>query len=77
LLDDQKKALESEGTASMWKDVSMGSIGRLPNFSRIKDADGLMVKNKKVSNCNRYLAFQETRIRRSLANGEVKRAVLI
>jgi hypothetical protein len=68
----QKKTFESERKSSSGWDyfTSLGSIGRLPHFSR-----GMELKEVKRS--NRYLAFQEKRIVSAVEQGEIRKAVLV
>lgn len=68
----QKKTFESERKSSSGWDYfkSLGSIGRLPHFSR-----GMTLREVKRS--NRYLAFQEARIVSAVEAGQIRKAVLV
>lgn len=73
----EEKAPHSKGNASMECTVSAGMIGRLPNYTGKLDSNGLAVKHNKISNCNRYLSFQEGRIDKALKERNFAKAVLI
>jgi hypothetical protein len=68
--DEEKKDLKSTSTLPFGEDimVSLGMIGRLPNFNRGR-------KLREVSKANRYLAIQEKRISREIEAGNIKKAV--
>jgi hypothetical protein len=68
--DEEKKDLQSTSTLPFGEDimVSLGMIGRLPNFNRGR-------KLREVSKANRYLAIQEKRISREIEAGNIKKAV--
>ena len=68
----QKKAFESERKSLSGWDYfkSLGSIGRLPHFSR-------GIELREVKRANRYLAFQERRIVSAIEAGEIRKAVLV
>lgn len=73
----EEKAPMSMENASIDISRSLGMIGRLPNFTGIRQEDGLMKKHADISKCNRYLSYQESRIDKALKARNFAKAVLI
>lgn len=69
----EKEKLRTNPPKDLMSDFGYKPLGRLPSWFRSNSR----VSDKGIKKINRYLSFQENRIKKAVMNKEFKKAILI